>query len=229
MEREFRVWSRPVELRAEGDGAPVLSGYGALFNSYSSNLGGFVEEVAPGAFTETVSRGNNIALLGNHDPSWLLATTGSNTLTLVEDGIGLRYEAPLNMADPDAQRMAEKVRAGLMPGSSFSFTVIDDEWSETDAGFPLRRLLKVRLYDVGPVTFPAYPSTADSDVAVALRSLAEHTGVEFEALAAAREAGDVRSAIKKSSDPVGTPEPSTSRLSVARARLALAEREIPAA
>lgn len=228
MDREFRVWSRPVELRADGDGRPVLSGYGALFNVFSANLGGFVEEVAPGAFTETISRGNNIALLGNHDPSWLLATTGSETLTLTEDNLGLRYEAPLNTADPDAQRMAEKVRARLMPGSSFSFNVIDEEWSETDAGFPLRRLLKVRLWDVGPVTFPAYPDTANEGVAVALRSLADARSVPFESLRDAHAAGDVRTALK-SSDPVGTPEPTTSRLSVARARLALAERGFPAA
>lgn len=166
---------------------------------------------------------------GTTSPGWVTtmrrgcsAQRVRQTLTLTEDDIGLRYEVPLDMSDPDAQRMAAKVRAGKMPGSSFSFTAIEQEWSETDVGFPLRRLLKVRLHDVGPATFPAYPDTAGDGVAVALRSLAAHTGTEFDALRAAHAAGDVRTAIK-SSDTTEATELPTSRLAVARARLALAE------
>ena len=41
---------------------------------------------------------------------------------------------------------------------SFGFTVILDRWSYED-NIDVRELLKVKLYDVSPVTFPAYAQT----------------------------------------------------------------------
>jgi hypothetical protein len=41
---------------------------------------------------------------------------------------------------------------------SFGFTVGEDEWRSEDGG-DVRELKKVRLFDVSPVTFPAYTST----------------------------------------------------------------------
>lgn len=41
---------------------------------------------------------------------------------------------------------------------SFGFTVILDRWSYED-NIDIRELLKVKLYDVSPVTFPAYSQT----------------------------------------------------------------------
>lgn len=175
--RESRIWRVPAaELRAAGDGSQTLAGYGAVFSKFSQNLGGFVELIAPGAFDDVLSRsGNNVAGLVNHDPNWLLATTDSGTLDLSADTVGLAYAMMLDAADPDAVRAAAKVRTGKMRGSSFSFTVSDggDEWSLTPQGFPLRTIRTFSgLYDVGPVTFPAYKQTEVDGAAVALRSLA---------------------------------------------------------
>jgi phage head maturation protease len=41
---------------------------------------------------------------------------------------------------------------------SFGFTVEKDEWS-TANGVDTRELIEVRLFDVSPVTFPAYTQT----------------------------------------------------------------------
>lgn len=41
---------------------------------------------------------------------------------------------------------------------SFGFTVLEDRWGYQD-GIDVRELVKVKLFDVSPVTFPAYTET----------------------------------------------------------------------
>ena len=57
MPIERRTETEGVELREEGDTLTAI-GYAATFNRMSQNLGGFVERVAPGAFTKTVQEAN---------------------------------------------------------------------------------------------------------------------------------------------------------------------------
>jgi hypothetical protein len=57
MAIERRTADEGVELREEGDTLTAI-GYAATFNRMSQNLGGFVERVAPGAFTKTVQEAN---------------------------------------------------------------------------------------------------------------------------------------------------------------------------
>lgn len=187
-----------VELRAAADGSKSLVGAAAVFKRYSQNLGGFVEVLAPEAFTPALQRGSNVAGLVNHDPSWLLATTGSGTLSLAQDDEAFRYVMGLDMTDPDAQRAAAKIGTGKMPGSSFSFRVAPggDSWSQTDQGFPLRTIRSIdELFDVGPVTFPAYLDTQGDTAATALRSLAEQIDRPLEDLVAAARSNELRSFI----------------------------------
>lgn len=186
-ERELRVLRAPApELRAADGEPPVLEGYGAVFNTYSRNLGGFVEQVDPGAFTDTLAQqGRDILGLINHDPNWLLASTQSGTLDLIADGTGLRYRMLLDESDPDAQRAMSKVRTGKLRGSSFSFRAISDKWGTTEQGFPLRSLLAVELFDVGGVAMAAYPATEAEGAAVALRSLASFVNEPLDRVVAA--------------------------------------------
>jgi HK97 family phage prohead protease len=88
------------------------------------------------------------------------------------DGVGLRYEFPV----PDTtygRDIASNIRAGIVKGSSFSFTVPSggDSWAVED-GRSVRTITKIdSLLDVGPVTFPAYP---DADVKVAQRAFDQY-------------------------------------------------------
>ena len=42
---------------------------------------------------------------------------------------------------------------------SFAFQVLGEMWEENEDELPLRTLNKLRLFDVSPVTFPAYEGT----------------------------------------------------------------------
>jgi HK97 family phage prohead protease len=171
-ELEVRCAAHAVELRAsddgEGKGLGTLTGYAAVFNRHSQNLGGFVEQVDPSAFNKSLADEVPVMARGNHDDAYLLGTTWAGTLRLSVDGTGLRYEVDLpdTTAGRDFKVLAER---GDVKWSSFAFRTIDDEWGTTEQGFPLRTLRAVQLVDVAPVNSPAY-----LDTTVAARSLAEH-------------------------------------------------------
>ncbi len=162
MDREYRQCAE-IELRAEGDGL-TLSGYAAVFNSMSEDLGGFREIIRPGAFRDTIAGGADVRLLINHD-GMPLARTASGTLQLAEDSRGLRISAKLDATDPDVQRLAPKIRRGDMNQMSFGFVTRKDAWRQ-EGDQQIRELHQVDLFDVSPVTYPAYKATE-----MALRSL----------------------------------------------------------
>lgn len=159
---ERRVLLARLELRAAKDGSNspgTIVGYGARFNEPSLDLGGFRETLAPGCFRACL--GDDVRCLRNHKEDVLLGRAASGTFRMTEDAEGLLYECDL----PDTTHgrdTAESVRRGDMSGCSFSFRTAPqgDQWSMDDAGGIVRTVNKVlRLYDVGPVTFPAYEST----------------------------------------------------------------------
>ena len=189
---ERRTTTATVELRAEGEKRTAV-GHAAVFGKLSQNLGGFVERVAPGAFTKTIAE-QDIRALFNHHEDHVLGRLAAGTLRMVEDDDGLSYEVDL----PDTtigRDVATLLGRGDVTGSSFGFRVIDEEWGETEQGFPLRTLKQVALRDVGPVTFPAY-----TDSKAALRSLAEKRSLDIDVLVAAAEAGELGSLIVPTDD-----------------------------
>lgn len=149
----------PVEMRVEGDEEPKIKGHAAVFNKLSDDLGGFKEIIEPGFFESALSR-SDTAALWNHNPDIVLGRKSSKTLTLSEDDDGLNYEI-----DPPswASGYIETIKRGDVTKSSFAFTVKPngERWEDKD-GIKIRHLLKggcAALYDVSPVTYPAYPQT----------------------------------------------------------------------
>lgn len=163
------------EVRAErDDGTIPVAGYAAKFNKLSQPLddwwvGRFVEQIAPGAFTKTIAE-HDIRLLINHNPDLVLSRSTAGSLNLVEDGVGLAFDAEMTPTTY-ARDLATNMRAGNVDQMSFAFRVIQDDWDETDEGTPRRTLREVKLFDISVVTFPAY-----LDTEAALRSQ------QFEAL-----------------------------------------------
>jgi HK97 family phage prohead protease len=181
-----------VESRSE-DGAERewVVGYAAKFGVNSLDLGDFIERIDPGAFGIVAERrGRKKPLetraLWNHDPNYPLARY-PGTLKMTVDEVGLRYEFPV----PDTsygRDIASNIRAGIVKGSSFSFTVPSggDSWAVED-GRSVRTIQRVdSLIDLGPVCFPAYP---DADCTVAQRSFDQH--LQRQAFIVARHTGTI--------------------------------------
>jgi HK97 family phage prohead protease len=136
--------------------SPVISGYAAVFNRPSEDLGGFVELIQPGAFAETIKTAD-IRALWQHDPAIVLGRTKNGTLRLEEDAVGLRIEidAPDTQGGRDA---VASIQRGDVDQMSFGFEVVREAWEQ---GAPVKRtLVELKLFDVSPVTFPAYPQTS---------------------------------------------------------------------
>ena len=158
--RTFNV--SDIEVRND-DGKNVVVGYGAVFNSESNDLGGFVEYIAPGAFDGRLE--DDVRFLINHD-GLPLARTTNNTLRLSVDERGLKYEADMPETTL-ANDLMTLLRNGTISQSSFAFTVEEDSWENVE-GRNIRTINKVsRLYDVSSVTYPAYNEAGS----FALRSL----------------------------------------------------------
>lgn len=159
---ERRILPINAEIRAAGDGKPaMISGYSALFNQLSVVLYGmFREQIAPGAFAETIAS-DDIRSLWNHNDDYVLGRNKNGTLRLREDEIGLYME--VDPPDTQAGRDALiSVQRGDVSQQSFMFDVQPegDDWYEDPEGQIIRTLKRLRLYEVSPVTFPAYPQTS---------------------------------------------------------------------
>jgi HK97 family phage prohead protease len=234
MERRSYKRVGAPEVRAAADGTSTLTGYASVYNSYSQNLGGFVEMISPRAFDQVLADpATSVMALFNHDSSRVLGGTDAGTLTIETDTVGLRYHIALNGNDAEAASLAAKVARGDVRGSSFAFATPADgsgeTWTMTDQGFPLRTITQFAgLYDVGPVTYPAYRATADAGLAAALRSLSASANVEIEELMAAAGRNELRSYLPGSNPGTSTDAPGSNpgayRVDILRRRLALLAR-----
>lgn len=159
---ETRELTGKIELRENGEGKRMLTGYAVKWEMKSQVLGflrKFREQFKKGAFTESLEKDDQL-FLWSHDPSKVLGRTKNGTLRLEEDDIGLRFELdlPNTTLGNDAY---ETIKRGDVDGVSFGFKVEADEIQDADDDLPLRTVTKARLFEVSVVAFPAYP---DSEV-----------------------------------------------------------------
>ncbi|MEQ8176674.1 MAG: HK97 family phage prohead protease [Syntrophomonadaceae bacterium] len=155
---ERRAFPVKVEIRADEGSPPKLVGYAAVFNSLSEDMGWFREQIKPGAFANSI-KNSDIRALWNHNPDYVLGRNRAGTLSLVEDEKGLKIE----ITPPDttwARDLMESMRRGDVDQMSFGFRTKQDEWDERDPKNVVRTLIEVELFDVSPVTYPAYPATS---------------------------------------------------------------------
>ena len=186
----FAVTSE-VEIReAENGGDRYAEGMGVVYDRETEIWPGFKETIARGAFEGTLRSSDTIKSFFNHNPSYVLSTTRSKPrLQLIEETNGLRYRSPI----PDTSYgndLAENLRRKNVNGSSFAFRVLDDgqEITYDDDGTVHRRVTKAELYEIGPVTNPAYTASTSN-----LRS-PENLYQELRELKAARDAEEAKRA-----------------------------------
>lgn len=152
-----------TEIQFQPEGKKIV-GYAAKFMNRSQDLGGFIEQIDPQAFTRTLSEGADVRALIDHNPSLILGRTVSGTLRLETDSTGLLVE----ITPPDttyARDLMVSLERGDVTQMSFAFVTKQDTWAK-EGTTNIRTLLDVDLHDVSAVTYPAY-----LDTEVGLRSL----------------------------------------------------------
>mgnify|MGYP005813670737 CR=1 FL=1 len=159
--RTQRIDTRP-ELR-ENDGKNIVCGYASVF--YRADNPGtqfrlatkIYERIMPGAFDKAIAR-DEVSGLFNHDESLVLGSNVAGTMSLSVDEHGLRYD--IDLGDTTVARdVAVSIGRQDVRGSSFAFIVEAVNWRD-EKEFEVREITDVRLFDVGPVTRPAYRATS---------------------------------------------------------------------
>lgn len=144
----------------EREGKRYLEGYFAVFNKPYQVCEGWVETIAPGAFSSFLASGRDTKVLWNHNHDIVLGSTAAGTAQLREDSTGLWGSVEINEKDQDAVNAHARVERGDVDGCSFGFDIA--RWEESRNGDEYRTvILEVYpLYEVSPCTFPAYTDTS---------------------------------------------------------------------
>ena len=174
MKQERRTITGTVHTRADGEGMPKeIGGIAAVVNSVT-DLGYFEEVILPGAFDYALNREYDIRCLFNHECELILGRTKSNTYNVFVNADGnLEYTWIPDYENPTHVAVVRSIMRGDITQSSFAFTIKEQTWTDsTKYGTMGKRTIKVidELFDVSPVTYPAYEETeADARSVVAMR------------------------------------------------------------
>jgi len=141
-----------------------VGGYAAVFNSPTDIGGMWVETIEAGAFSDTLTRGDDVLALYSHELERLLGRKSSGTLRLAEDDHGLSVEIDLPDTS-DGRDVATLIERGDLKGMSFGFIVTKETWDDTQTP-PVRTIHAVDLREVTITADPAY-----TDTEIGLRSL----------------------------------------------------------
>lgn len=205
---ELRVWQRGAAAlctRAKGvDNSPIKGVASVFYRDGQPDTEywlyyDMVERIMPGAFDRALKDRHDVRGLFNHDPAMILGRTAAGTLNLSITDEGLAYEIPFDSKDADHQRVASKLDRGDVTGSSFAFVATRTSWIEQKQAdgkwIYIRQIEDLDLYDVGPVTYPAYEgTTAGRSITQARQAVRQirggfmDEGAERQALLAERDA-----------------------------------------
>ncbi|WP_413693949.1 HK97 family phage prohead protease [Psychromonas sp. KJ10-2] len=142
-----------------------LKGSAVVYGSQSQDLGGFVEVIEQGAFSQHLITQPDIRALYEHDGKELLGRTTSGTLLVNEDsqGVHVEIQPPSTRAGEDCK---ELVKRGDITGMSFGFVALEDRWDHNTTP-STRYVTRAELCEVTITALPAYKASS-----VTLRSLA---------------------------------------------------------
>lgn len=170
QERETRVTTlddltRVVPIRREPATGVGLAGHAIVFDSWSVDLGGFVERIRPQASNRLMTTNADVRALWNHNSDIPLGRSSARTMRYWKDDAGVA----VSIVPPKwAANHVESVERGDVTGMSFAFLKIEDEWY-MDGRMPKRDVLDMAVSEFSGVAFPAYPATDLRVVAAANR------------------------------------------------------------
>lgn len=188
----FRGLAQRPEVRAETDpsDSSLMHGHFAVFDRWTEIdswfEGRFLERLATGAFKKTFKeQRDSVKVQFDHGFDVYVGDAPLGPIDdLREDTEGAYFEVPLLDTDYNRDRVLPMLQGRLMNGeqrgsvlgASFRFRVIADEWDaepgvsdHNPQGLPERTIREVRLYEFGPVVFPAY-----EEATAGVRSLTDH-------------------------------------------------------
>lgn len=174
-------YEETIEVRsAEDNETRSIESCAAVYDSWSQIINGwFIECIEYGAHEESIIQ-DDIRGLFNHDPNLILSRNVANTMSLRTDQNGLHYKMELGNQQY-SNDLIESVKRGDISQNSHSFQVLEDVWGTKDIGgikYQSRTIKKAALFDVGPVTFPAY---LDAE-GIKTRNLFQESKLDFRAL-----------------------------------------------
>ena len=156
---QFRTVPTEIKSREKEDGeSRGVTGLGLVYGRETEIWPGYKESIRKDAFKESIERKRNrpIKSYFNHDPNQVLATTESNPPLIVKNTKeGIAYEAEI----PDTsygRDLAVNLERRNVEGSSFAFSIEDDRKWEDEEGVYHREIISGEIYELGPVTDPAY-------------------------------------------------------------------------
>lgn len=173
-ERQTRSLATDLQTRSEDD-EMVIEGYFAVFNSQTELWPGAYEEIAPGAFNNTMS--NDVRALIDHETRAVLGRTKSNTLDLKVDSRGLYGTIRINSNDSEAVNLYQRVKRGDVDQCSFGFNILKETTDFRDDGTVKWIIEEVDLHEVSVCTFPAY---GDTNVQARKQEIEQHEKRQFE-------------------------------------------------
>jgi HK97 family phage prohead protease len=203
--RDLALATAGVQIRAADDdqNARGFAGHAAVFGQRTA-IGnpltwGFYEEIAPGAFTKTLSEGD-ARFLVDHDTRLVVSRVSAGSLRLAQDAQGLAVDADLDTRLSYVGDLVVNLENKNVTGMSFGFRTVKDDWetvsvstSEGDMEAELRIIREVQLFEVSAVTFPAYEGTDAALRSVGVALAARGDTAAFDRRAALRpELNDFR-------------------------------------
>ena len=150
-EREFA--SFPVELAQISTRGRTMKGYASVFNYPIESGRDQTTFVKPGAFTKTLKENRAaIQVLVNHgmDPRYGMLPIGT-VQVLEERERGLYAEVDLHDG-PDNDNIKAALASGALRAQSIQFEAMQESFNDDNTE---RYIEQVKLYEFGPVTFPA--------------------------------------------------------------------------
>lgn len=153
--------------------------------------GGYEEReiIYPGAIAETK---RDVVMLWNHKSEIILGRQSAKTLNLKETDAGVEFEN-FPPESPEGISKYESINRGDVKNMSFGFNdidVLEEKKVEGEKRIYIRHVKKMDLWELSPVTWPAYESTTAQarDIETRKKQIeAAFSSTEEKGLAAARQ------------------------------------------